>query len=103
MTNVRAFAVDLTERVLSTFLQAFIASFGVGEFRDVGEAKAAAIAAAVAGGAAVLSLLKGVVAGAATGTPAATKTPPAADPEPAAPAAPAVVVSDPVTVEPMED
>lgn len=72
-TDIRAFALDLVERAGFTFGQAFVASFSVAQVGSSGEVKQAALAAAVAGGAAVLSLLKGVLAGIRTGTASAVK------------------------------
>ena len=48
---------DVIERVVATFIQAFLGIFVVGG--DIGNAKAAALAGATA----TLSLVKGVVAG----------------------------------------
>ena len=72
-TDIRAFALDLAERAGFTFVQAFIASFGVAQASSAAEMKHAALAAAVAGGAAVLALVKGVLAGTRTGTASLSK------------------------------
>lgn len=49
------FAIDLAERAAMTFAQAFLAVYTIGDM-------ASAKAGAVAGGAAVLSMLKGIAA-----------------------------------------
>ena len=51
----KEFAIDLAERAAMTFAQAFLAVYTIGDM-------ASAKAAAVAGGAAVLAMLKGVAA-----------------------------------------
>lgn len=51
----KQFAIDLAERAAMTFAQAFLAVYTIGDM-------ASAKAAAVAGGAAVLAMLKGVAA-----------------------------------------
>lgn len=51
----KEFAMDLAERAAMTFAQAFLAVYTIGDM-------ASAKAAAVAGGAAVLAMLKGVAA-----------------------------------------
>ena len=73
MSNVVNFAKDLAERAGWTFVQAAAASAAVGQVTSLNEVKQAALSAAVAGGAAVLSLVKGVIAGTKTGTASSLK------------------------------
>lgn len=68
MNRIETYALDLGERALSTFWQAAAPVFAGAQLTNWSELKAAAAASAVAGGAAVLSLIKGVMAGARTGT-----------------------------------
>ena len=91
---VLGFARDLAERAVWTFVQAFLGVFAVSNVSSVAELHALALAAVGAGIAAVASLVKGVAAGAVTGSPATLRqahdpapvvTPPAA----AAPVTPA--------------
>lgn len=73
MSSVTNFAKDLVERAGWTFVQAAGASVAVGQVTSLNEVKQAALSAAVAGGAAVLSLIKGVIAGTKTGTASSLK------------------------------
>ncbi len=73
MSSVTNFAKDLAERAGWTFVQAAAASVAVGQVTSLNEVKQAALSAAVAGGAAVLSLVKGVIAGTKTGTASSLK------------------------------
>lgn len=73
MSDVIAFAKDLAERAGWTFVQAAGASIAVGQVANMGELKQVALSGAAAGGAAVLSLIKGVIAGTKTGTASSLK------------------------------
>lgn len=73
MSDVIAFAKDLAERAGWTFVQAAGASVAVGQVDNLGELKQVALSGAVAGGAAVLSLIKGVLSGTRTGTASSLK------------------------------
>ncbi len=52
---------DLAERAAWTFVQSFFAMFAVANLTNLAEVKSAALAGAVAGVAAVLSLIKNVI------------------------------------------
>lgn len=73
MSDVKRYATDLAERAGWTFLQAAAPVFGAAQLSSWGEVEAAAVAAGVAGGAAVLSLAKGVLAGVRTGTASSSR------------------------------
>jgi len=73
MTDVITYAKDLGERAGWTFVQGAASTFAVAQLSSFNELKSAAIAAGVAGGAAVLSLVKGVLAGTKTGTASTLK------------------------------
>lgn len=89
MTGVRTYALDLAERAGWTFVQTAAASLAGAQVTNFSELKQVAIAAGIAGGAAVLSLLKGVLAGVRTGTASTSvKVAKPYSPEHAAPDAP---------------
>lgn len=73
-TDIRAFAIDLGERAAATFGQSFISVMVGAQLTSWSEVKQVASAAALAGGAAVLALLKGVIGGVRTGTASVSKT-----------------------------
>lgn len=100
-TDIRAFALDLAERAGWTFLQAFGAYFGVAQYNSPAELKTAVVAASVAGGAAVLSLLKGVLAGTRTGTASMSRKAVQAVAAAVTEAVPTLVEPVPADVEPM--
>lgn len=70
----KAFALDLAERALWTFVQTFVAVASATSIASGADLKTAVISAASAGGAAVLSLLKGALAGLKTGTASTSGT-----------------------------
>lgn len=73
MTDVITYAKDLAERAGWTFVQAASSTFAAAQLGNFNELKSAAIAASVAGGASVLSLVKGVLAGTRTGSASTLK------------------------------
>lgn len=73
MTDVIAYSKDLAERAGWTFVQAAASTFTVEQVGNFAEMKSAAVAAGVAGGAAVLSLVKGVLSGTRTGSASSLK------------------------------
>lgn len=72
-TDVTAYAKDLAERAGWTFCQAAASTVTAAQLTSWHETKSVAVAACVAGGAAVLSLVKGVLAGTRTGTASTVK------------------------------
>lgn len=73
VSDVVDFARDLAERAGWTFVQSAAPSFAAVQLTSWNELKAAAVAGSVAGAAAVLSLLKGVLAGTRTGSASTLK------------------------------
>lgn len=73
MTDVVTYAKDLAERAGWTFAQAAASTVTAAQLTSWHETKSVAVAACVAGGAAVLSLVKGVLAGTRTGSASTVK------------------------------
>jgi hypothetical protein len=96
VNTIRAFALDLAERAGSTFVQTFATTVVGSQLTSWAEVKQVAVAGALAGGSAVLSMVKGVVAGTRTGTASLSKVAAALTPSaPVAPAAPQLPAPDP--------
>ena len=73
MNDVVTYAKDLAERAGWTFAQAAGSTIVAAQLTSWHEVKSVAVAAAVAGGASVLSLVKGVLAGTRTGSASTVK------------------------------